>query len=156
MYEASQHTIITRKPVFPSSAGGCRTVSTVGSSPQNCQIGAEPPKNNQMVKDGKERSEAKPSNPITIRPGSLTPVELTPPPSATTTRAASLSKYSILDFLAFSFTGGYFSLCPVNILPICAHLVQFCSKRTASVKSPCLHDIISFLFYLSFHRSAFL
>ena len=155
MYEASQHTIITRKPVFPTSAGGCsRTVvSTVGPlSPQNCQIGAEQAKNNQM-----ERLEAKPSNPITIRPGSLTPVELTPPPSATTTRATSLSKYPILDFLAFSFTGGYFSLCPVNILPICLHLVLFCLKRTASVKSPCcLHEIISFLFYSSFHRSAFL
>ena len=100
VYEASQHTIITRKPVFPSSAGGCRTVSTVGpSSPQNCQTGAEEQPKKEMVKDGKERREGgKQSNPITIRPGSLTPVELTPPPSATKTRPASLSKYSHLDF----------------------------------------------------------
>ena len=92
MYEASQHTIITRKPVFPSSAGGLRTVSTVGpSSPQNCQTGVEEQAKKEMVKDGSQRKMG--------GSGSLTPVELTPPPSATTTRpAASLSKYFILDF----------------------------------------------------------
>lgn len=105
MYEASQHTIITRKPVFPSSAGVCTTVSTVGSSPQNCQIGPEHPK--REMEAGKLGREAgKQGNPITIRPGSLTPVELTPPPSAATTRAASLSKYSHLD-LSVLFYGGY-------------------------------------------------
>ena len=85
MYE--QHTIITRKPVFPSSAGGLRTVSTV----ENCQTGGEEQAKKEMVKDGSQRKMG--------GSGSLTPVELTPPPSATTTRpAASLSKYFILDF----------------------------------------------------------
>jgi len=55
---------------------------------KTAKLGRSRQKNNQ--KDGKERLEAKPSKPITIRPGSLTPVELTPPPSATTTRATSL------------------------------------------------------------------
>ena len=110
VYEASQHTIITRKPVFPSSAGGCTTVSTVGSPPQNCQTGPEQP-NSQT--DVKQRREA--GNPISIRPGSLTPVELTPPPSATTTRPASLSKYSHLD-LSFQFYARIFST--VQRIPI--------------------------------------
>jgi len=98
VYEASQHTIITRKPVFPSSAGVCTTVSTVGSSPQNCQIGPEHPK--REMEAGKLGREAgKQGNPITIRPGSLTPVELTPPPSAATTRAASLSAATVPELL---------------------------------------------------------
>ena len=108
VYEASQHTIITRKPVFPSSgAGGSKTtVSTVdgSSKPQNGQMVGE-----QMEAGKQERdvggNQSKPgssqktsgSNQMSIRPGCLTPVELTPPPSATATRPASLSKYSHLD-----------------------------------------------------------
>ena len=161
MYEASQHTIIARKPAFPSSAGGCRAVSTIGSPPQNV---AE-----QSLKQMVDQQRAKQSNPSTLRGGSLTPVELTPPPSAATTRthgsnpvdltppatnnrAASLSKYSLLDS-SFQFYRIYISYFISS--SICVQLL-FCLKRTARVKSPCLHEIISFHFFLSFIELPFI
>ena len=54
--------------------------------------------------------------------------------------------------------GGYWPLCLANILPICLlHLGLFCLKRTSSVKSPCLHDIISLWFLtLSFIELPFI
>ena len=90
MYETSQHSIITRKAAFPQSAGACKTSTQTGADLM------------ERKKSAGRLQETSPHNPIVLRPGSLTPVELTPPTSASTIRKpASLSNYP--PFLDFSF-----------------------------------------------------
>ena len=108
MYEASQHSIITRKAAFPQSAGACKTSTQTGTDLM------------ERKKSAGRLQETSPHNPIVLRPGSLTPVELTPPTSASTIRKpASLSNYPPLVDFSFQSLLDFSAPRPVQLLANC-------------------------------------
>ena len=108
VYEASQHSIITRKAAFPQSAGACKTSTQTGTDLM------------ERKKSAGRLQETSPHNPIVLRPGSLTPVELTPPTSASTIRKpASLSNYPPLVDFSFQSLLDFSAPRPVQLLANC-------------------------------------
>ena len=132
VYEASQHSIITRKAAFPQSAGACKTSTQTGADLMERKKSA-----------GRLQEETSPHNPIVLRPGSLTPVELTPPTSASTIRKpASLSNYP--PFVDFTFQSllDFSAPRPVQLLANCECEVT------------CMHDYLPLPSLIDLDRSS--